>query len=310
MRSPALLSLLVCLTLAGCAAAPPRPAPAPVAPAPAAAPAPTPAKPTKPAPGSVADDSLNAVAWTQTAIEHDLVFREIYRSATEKLLKALHDRHWDALPHDERNGAKVAHLKPAVILDIDETVLDNSAYQARLIRDHSYYNDASWAAWVKEEKARALPGALAFTKFAARHGIQVIYLSNRAKELDEYTRANLRKLGFPVHGKFAFLGLGTYVKGCEQIGTQKTCRRELVGKHYRVLMEFGDQVTDFTTVLANTVAGRRKAMEPYLDWIGQRWFVFPNPLYGSWQPALFDNSWELPLKTRRRMTEEHLRYDQ
>ena len=51
-------------------------------------------------------------------------------------------------------------------------------------------------------------------------------------------------------------------------------------------------------------------MTPYLNWIGERWFVFPNPLYGSWQPALFDNSWELPVNVRRRMTEEHLRYQQ
>lgn len=307
MRRLVPLSLLAAVALAGCAAAPTCPAP-PAAPVPKAA-APVAAKPApaKPAPGSQPNDDLLATAWTQTAVEHDLVFREIYRAAREHLLKALHDRHWDALPHDERHN-KVAGLKPAVILDIDETVLDNSVYQARLIRDHAFYNDASWADWVKQEDATALPGALAFTRFAARHGIQVIYLSNRAKELDKYTRANLRKLGFPVKGKYAFLGLGTYVKGCEQIGTQKTCRRQLVGKHFRVLMEFGDQVGDFTTVLANTPEGRRKAMRPYRAWIGQRWFVLPNPQYGSWQPALFDNSWELPANVRRRMTEEHLRY--
>ena len=69
--------------------------------------------------------------------------------------------------------APITGLPPAVVLDIDETVLDNSPYQARLIRDGKAYDDASWAAWCKEERARALPGAVAFTQFAAAHGIAV-----------------------------------------------------------------------------------------------------------------------------------------
>src|SRR6185312_14394197 len=172
--------------------------------------------------------------------------------------------------------------KPAVVLDIDETVLDNSPYQARLVKSGGEYNEADWAAWCKEEAARALPGAVAFTRFAARHGIAVIYISNRAKDLDQATLANLRKAGLPVSGPEAFLGLGTFVEGCEQIGTEKGCRRQLVSRKYRVLMQFGDQIGDFVTVLANNAAGRHRAMAPYMDWIGRRWFVLPNPTYGSW----------------------------
>ncbi len=301
------LSLLAGLLLAGCAATTPRPAPAPhpapAAPAVAAAPAPK-AQPAGPGP----DDLLQATVWSQLAVEHDLVYREIYHVAQQKLLHALHDKRWDALPHDERHGS-VRGLKPAVILDVDETVLDNSPYQARLVRYHQNYNEATWGAWVKEEKARALPGALAFTRFAARHGIRVFYLSNRSQDLDKATLDNLRKLGFPVQGN-AFLGLGTYVKGCELIGSQKTCRRELIGRKYRVLMQFGDQVGDFVTVLSNTPSGRRKAIEPYIQWIGQRWFVLPNPMYGSWEPALFDNVWEQPATVRRKDKIDALRTDE
>ena len=255
-----------------------------------------------------ADDSLNATAWAQTSVEHDMVTREIYRVAREKLLKALHDPHWNALPRDARNPHGTKGLKPAVILDVDETVLDNSVYQARLIRDRHEYNDASFAAWVKEEAGTPIPGALAFTRFAARHGVQVIYLTNRDKSLDQATLDNLRKQGFPVHGKYAFLGLGTYVKGCEQIGSQKSCRRELVGRHYRVLMEFGDQLGDFLTVLSNTPKGRRDAVKPYVGWFGSRWFMLPNPEYGSWLPALFHNVWAQPQEQRRREILKHLHY--
>ncbi len=254
-----------------------------------------------------ANDNLNATAWAQTAIEHDLIFLQTYRDAQSRLLAALHDKHWDALPKDDRK-APIDGLKPAVVLDIDETVLDNSPYQARLIRSGGEFNEADWAAWCKEGKARALPGAVAFTQFAANQGIAVIYVTNRAKDLDQATLANLRSAGLPVSGPEAFLGLGTYVKGCEQIGSQKSCRRQLISRHYRVLMQFGDQIGDFVSVVANNVGGRRQAMAPYLGWVGRRWFVLPNPTYGSWEPALFNNNWAAPRQQRRREKIKSLRY--
>src|SRR6266849_5890671 len=92
-----------------------------------------PAKPAAAVATVPADDDLQATLWTQRAVEHDLVFREIYRNAKEKLKKAIADPKWNALPLDERKGA-VRSRPPAVILDVDETILDNSPYQARLIR--------------------------------------------------------------------------------------------------------------------------------------------------------------------------------
>jgi acid phosphatase len=287
LRLPA--TLLALALLAGCAATPPRHPDVVAAPATAAPPAPA---------AVAANDNLNAVAWTQTAIEHDLIYLQTYRDAEAGLLAALKNRDWDALARDDR-AAPLGGLKPAVVLDIDETVLDNSPYQARLVRSGGEYNEADWAAWCREEIARALPGAVAFTQFAAKHGIAVIYISNRAKDLDQVTLANLRKAGLPVSGPEAFLGLGTVVEGCEQIGTQKGCRRQLVSRKYRVLMQFGDQIGDFVTVPANNAEGRRRAMAPYMSWVGTRWFVLPNTTYGSWEPALFNNDWSAPPEQRR-----------
>jgi acid phosphatase len=294
MRLPAVTVALA--LLASCSSMPARvTAPAPVA---------TAAKAMAEPP---ADDNLNATAWTQTAIEHDLVYLQTYRDAQAHLLRALKDRQWDALPKDDRT-TPFKDLKPAVILDIDETVLDNSPYQARVIKSGGEFNEADWAAWCKEQKARALPGVVEFTRFAASHGIAVIYISNRAKDLDQVTLANLRQVGVPVSGPEAFLGLGTFVEGCEQAGTEKGCRRQLIGRHYRVLMQVGDQIGDFVTVLANNPAGRKKAMASYMDWIGTRWFVLPNPTYGSWEPALFNNDWNESREQRRRQKLDALRY--
>ncbi|MDE2248854.1 MAG: acid phosphatase [Xanthomonadaceae bacterium] len=290
--------VLALALLAGCASAPPRATqPASAAPKPLA---------TLASAAVPANDNLNAVAWSQTAIEHDLVFLQTYRDAQSRLLPALRDPHWDALPKDDR-VAPSEGLKPAVVLDIDETVLDNSPYQARLIEHGGEFNEADWAGWCKEERARALPGVVAFTRFAAAHGIAVIYVSNRARDLDQVTLENLRKAGLPVSGPQAFLGLGTFVEGCEQIGSGKSCRRQLISRKYRVLMQFGDQIGDFVTVLANNREGRRRAMAPYMDWIGRRWFVLPNPTYGAWEPALFNNDWAAPLEQRRRLKVDALR---
>ena len=292
MRLQLPLALATFALLAGCAAAPPHPATVPAAAATSA----------------VANDNLNAVVWTQTAIEHDLIYLQTYRDAQSRLLAALHDPHSDALAKEDRT-TPIAGLPPAVVLDIDETVLDNSPYQARLLKSGGSYDEASWAAWCKEERARAMPGALAFTRYATEHGIAVIYLSNRAQDLDTATLANLRKLGFPVSGPEAFLGLGTVLPGCEQVGTEKGCRRQLVGRKYRVLMQFGDQLGDFVDVVANTEPGRKQAIAGYMDWVGTRWFVLPNPTYGAWEPALFNNDWNAPPAQRRQQKLDALRYN-
>lgn len=297
VRLPAALAALV--LLAGCSAATTKTplTAAPVATPPVSAPATTPA-----------DDNLNAVAWSQTAIEHDLIYLQTYRDAESRLLAALADKQWDALPKGDR-VAPAKGLPPAVVLDIDETVLDNSPYQARLVKSGGEYNEADWAAWCNEQRARALPGVVEFTQFAAKHGVAVIYISNRAKDLDQVTLANLRKEGLPVSSPDAFLGLGTFVEDCEQVGSEKGCRRQLISHKYRVLMQFGDQIGDFVTVLANTADGRTKAMAPYMDWIGTRWFVLPNPTYGAWEPALFNNDYTAPRDERRREKIQSLRFD-
>ncbi|HEY8585620.1 MAG TPA: HAD family acid phosphatase [Rhodanobacter sp.] len=265
-----------------------------------------PAVPSVPATTAMANDNLNAVAWSQTAIEHDLIYLQTYRDAQAQLLAALHDPHWDALGQHDR-ATPLRGLKPAIILDIDETVLDNSPFAVRMVQGNREYNEAEWDAWCREERARALPGAVEFTQFAARHGIAVFYISNRRTELDHATLANLRKVGLPVSGPKALLGLGTVVDGCQQTGSEKGCRRQLVARNYRVLMQFGDQIGDFVDISANTIEGRRSAMADYLPWIGTRWFVLPNPTYGSWEPALFHNDWQATPAQRRQMKIEALR---
>ncbi len=255
----------------------------------------------------VPNDNLNAVAWMQTSVEYRLIAGQAWRGALVQLDRAIKAPSWDALTREDRAN-KANGLPPAIIVDVDETMLDNSPYQARLIRDGQAYNEATWAEWVKEEAAKPVPGALEFARAASARGVKIFYLSNRAEDLGDATLSNLRKAGFPVKDASQFLGLGVVVDGCESEGSEKGCRRQLVGRKYRVLMQFGDQIGDMVTVVANSTEGREQAVRPYLGWVGERWFMLPNPTYGSWEPALFNNSWSQPEAERRQQKLDALRY--
>jgi len=302
MNSRHLLTLALAAALAGCQMLPTRTTSTPVgAAAPAAASADAGAEP-------AADDNLNAVAWVQTSVEYRLLAGQTYRSALFQLDRALKAPAWDALSKEDRDTPATG-LPPAVIVDIDETVLDNSPYQARLVRDGQGYNEVTWSDWVKEEAAKPVPGALEFARAAAARGVTIYYISNRAEDLGPATLANLTKAGFPIKDASQFLGLGTVIEGCEDNGSEKGCRRRFVGRSHRVLMQFGDQIGDMVTIVANTPDGREAAVRPYLGLVGGRWFVLPGPTHGPWEPALFNNEWSQPAGTRRRAKLEALRYE-
>ena len=286
-RFPALVLLAgTALSLAACTAPDrlQRPS-APVAPA-AVVPAP------------VANDNLNAVLWVQRSQEYRASALQTWKLAGEQLDRALADPTWTALLPEEGGTHQSARLKPAVVVDVDETVLDNSPFQARLVHDEGSYSDAGWAAWVDEQKAEPVPGAVRFAQLAASKGVTMIYISNRTSAMKDATLANLRQVGFPVADDSVYLGLGTEVPGCRQVGSEKGCRRLLVAQQYRVLMQVGDQFTDFLQVEDNTLAARDALLDKYQGWIGSRWWILPNPTYGGWESAAFNNAWSLPAEQR------------
>jgi acid phosphatase len=258
--------------------------------------------------GAAANDNLNAVVWMQDSVEFRLLAGQTWRAALGQLDRAIKTPTWDALPREERPTPMAAGLPTAVIVDIDETVLDNTPYQARLVRDDSEFDEAAWARWVDERSARPVPGALEFAKAANARGVTIFYISNRSAAQAAPTLANLRAAGFPVASDSQYLGLGAQVPDCVAKGSDKGCRRQLVGRNFRVLLQVGDQVGDLVSIASNTPAGREAAVRPYLGWVGERWFMIPNPSYGSWEGALFDNDWKLPRETRRQRKLDSLRY--
>ena len=245
-----------------------------------------------------ANGNLNAVLWVQSAAEYDAAALSVYNAAAARLDAALADPAWDALAEGERHdAAPLGTLPPAVILDVDETVLDNSPYQARLVRDGGAYDGATWAAWVDERASRAVPGVAGFLREARERGITVVYLTNRTHAMQEATLDNLRARGLPADDGTRFLGKGA--PGCEQAGSDKACRRAQVAAGYRVLMLVGDQLGDFVEPAADTPAARQALVDRHAGWFGDRWWMLPNPTYGDWEPAVFGNDWGLPAEARR-----------
>ena len=267
MRLPA-LAVLATVLLAGCAGSRPAAETAAVAPvAPAAAPA---------------DDNLNAVLWMQTAVEYRATALAVYRAAEAVLPRALADTAWTADPAQAARGG-YGRLPVAVVLDADETVLDNSPFGARLVRDGAAYSPAAWAAWVNEGRERAVPGAVAFAQAAARLGARVVYLTNRTGAEEAPTVASLRRLGFPAADSGAVLTRG---ERAEWAAADKGARRAFVTATHRVVLYVGDNLGDFVSGEAAPVAARDALVAPYEAYWGTRWFMLPNPTYGSWEGAL------------------------
>lgn len=250
-----------------------------------------------------ANDQLDAVLWTQTSIEHELIYRQVFASATRQLDAALADPAWDALPQPPRN---LAGLPAAVIVDIDETLLDNVPLNARDIRNDQTYSYERWNLWVEQAKAQDLPGAVAFLQAASQRGVQVYYLTNREHSQVEATVRNLRLRGFPVNDAQQVLAAATPTGNCEKDGYGKTCRRQWVASHARVLMLVGDSFGDFVQADSNNLSAQRKAAAPYLGWLGQRWFLLPNPTYGKWYSAPYGDQEDLPATRKRELKQQAL----
>lgn len=253
------------------------------------------------------NENLHSVLWTQTAAEYDALTLQTYRAARRMLDSALTVPGWTAaLEQVEDTGYE--SLPPAVILDVDETVLDNSAYQARLVRDDAQYDRSSWQAWVREEEATPIAGALDFTRYADRQGVAVFYLTNRRAAVEEATRANLARLGFPLDDE-----VDTVVMRGERPAWDtgdKTTRREVIVEDYRVLLMAGDNLGDFIGEVERSVEERAALAERYGDYWGTRWFVLPNAQYGSWEGALFDYDYGLSREERLQHKYEHLETQQ
>src|SRR5687768_7538458 len=219
--------------------------------------APAPATATAPATRRLPND----VRWVRGSAEYRALALQTYRAAGERL------------PELARGHAAGTW---AVILDADETVLDNSEYQRRRALLDSGYTEPTWSAWVRERAADAVPGAAEFTRRVQSLGGRVAIVTNRADSLCAATRENLRTAG-----------VAPDVVLCQQPGpSDKNPRFQRVQQGtaapgvpaLAVVAWVGDNIQDFPG-LTQSARSDTAALANF----GVRWFLLPNPMYGSWE---------------------------
>ncbi len=210
--------------------------------------------------------TLMSVLWVQTSAEYKALCLQAFNSARDRLTEYINT------PRDKS-------LKPAVITDIDETVLDNSPYQGWVLKNNRNY-PAGWDEWCKRSEARPVPGALEFIKFAEKNGIEVFYVTNRKKHLYDCTLKNLKDLGFPFADKeHIFLREGS---------SDKEYTRQKIALMYDIVLLIGDNLNDFSNIFFNKGIGERsEATDENGSLFGKKFIILPNPMYGDWESALF-----------------------
>ncbi len=164
----------------------------------------------------------------------------------------------------------------AVVVDIDETVLNNSPYQALTIEKNSHFPQC-WDTWCQQAAAQPVPGAVSFLRYADSLGFQVFYVTNRSEKLKVPTAKNLKMAGFP-QVEDAHLLMKTTT-------SNKEPRRQEIEKNFDIVLLAGDNLGDFYVASENYPA-RNQKVKAIRKQFGKKYLVLPNPMYGAWPAAL------------------------
>ncbi|MFL2718903.1 MAG: 5'-nucleotidase, lipoprotein e(P4) family [Gammaproteobacteria bacterium] len=232
---------------------------------------------------SFQEQSMLGVLFVQTSPEFAANNIQTYKIATSKIDIALNDKNWTAALEQ---GTNFSDKPPAIIVDVDETVLDNSAHQARAILGGFSY-PTGWLEWGNEVSAPAVAGVKDFLNYADSKGVTIFYVTNRVSELRKATIENIIKLGLPFDERANPL----MMKGENGWGSEKTSRRKLIAEKYRIILMAGDQITDFISLEESSVSmdARLQLSSKYEEMWGEKWFMITNPMYGKWEGAIYNN---------------------
>ncbi len=218
---------------------------------------------------------LQSILWYQHSPEMRALYIQSYNNAKIALLSNLKNK-----IHKQK--------KNAVVVDIDETILDNSPYEGWLFLTNNIYCDSSWNEWVKEAKAEPLPGTVDFLNFAKNNGCEVFYISNRKKDpLFEPTLQNLKKFNLPFADEKHLL-LKTKSDTNSAGKTTKEKRRLMIENelNFEIVLLCGDQIADFDNEFSVAKGITEKQINERVDKLsgkfGSRFIIIPNPMYSDW----------------------------
>ncbi len=221
---------------------------------------------------------LNGVNWVQTSAEYRFACHQAFSNALACVEQGLKDPNWTAAIEQT---AGYENLPTAIIVDVDETILDNSPFQAGLVKKNIEFKPEEWKVWVNKKKAMPVPGAKEFITKIRDLGVRVFYVTNR--ELEAPTVKNLQMV---IDRKIT---AGDVLCKNEQDdwGSDKTSRRMEIAKTHRILLLVGDDYNDFAYLGKVSPAERIKKTLAHQSRWGSKWILIPNPLYGNFEKALY-----------------------
>ncbi|MFT4094779.1 MAG: 5'-nucleotidase, lipoprotein e(P4) family [Niabella sp.] len=220
----------------------------------------------------VANSKLFTAVWMQKAAEYKALCEQAYNIAYLRL--------------DEYIRANTSDKKLAVITDIDETLLDNSAYAVHRALRGKDYDNVSWDDWVSRAAADTIPGALNFFRNAAAKNVSVFYVTNRNNAGRSATLSNLVKFGFPDADEQHLVTMANT--------SSKEARRLEIERSYNVVLFIGDNLADFSALFDKKNADERAVtVTANKEEFGKRFIILPNPNYGDWESALYQFNYKL-----------------
>jgi 5'-nucleotidase (lipoprotein e(P4) family) len=213
------------------------------------------------------DYLIHSTLYAQTSAEYKALCYQAYELAEIQVKQAL------------AKGLK----RPTVILDLDETVLDNSPYTAWQIETNNPYSSRTWAKWVEDASAKAVPGSIEFLTWANSNGVDLYYISNRSSDGLNATIKNLQNLGVPqADSTHIFLKTNT---------SDKSERRAKVKAGAAdIILYIGDNLGDYSEIWdkPSSVDERLSNLQVHRDEMGVKFIVLPNSLYGTWEGAIYN----------------------
>ena len=227
--------------------------------------------------------------WVKEAAEYRAITRQVYGTARKHLPAFVADTSWSALP----GQTDAAGLPPAVILDVDETVVNNVDFQLAFERPFANWKLEQWAS---ETTATPVEGVVEFVSEARRLGITVFFVTNRPCEPKPDNPDPCPQRQTTIDG-IAEVGIATdtdHVFLSEERGwtREKITRRQHIAKTHRVVALVGDDFGDFIPCVrkkirapctsAATAESRLEALDAHDRYWGNGWYILPNPMHGSW----------------------------
>ncbi len=239
-------------------------------------------------------DRDSGAMWVKHAVEYRAVASQAYAAASNDLQRFVADKSWSAMPDYPVDET----LPPAVILDIDETIVSNVDFQMSYERP---YNNEKRDAWSQDNDSLAVPGVVEFVRNARAAGVEVFFVTNRPCEArdnnpdpcPQFQTAidDLNEIGIEVPTNRLMLS------GLEpEWDREKLVRRKLIARSYRIIMLIGDDLGDFipcsrtrltkTCDAPATSESRLRDYEQHRHYWGNGWYILPNPMHGSWTSVL------------------------